>query len=128
MSKLTGEETIRDIVSSLGNAEKYTRGVLENMAEFRRQGLDSVVRIGTTGEGIYPFYRLDPVDSETLGAMDNLSQFLEEMAIFNGRNHKRMEWTAHDIRGENWSVGEMAFEEVQALLGELRKFRRSRQE
>jgi hypothetical protein len=39
---------------------------------------------------------------------------------FNGRNHKRLEWGAKELRGESWSTRAMSYDDVQILLGKLR--------
>ena len=130
--KLIGTETIRDIIPSLANAEEYVRNVLGHMAAFKRRQIEPVVRIGTTGEGIVPHYRIEPYSKkvETLDDFDvevarnSLLGYIENVAAFNGRSHKKMNWGAFNIRGEHWSSGTMNFVEVQSLLGELRFGRR----
>lgn len=126
MEKLSGDETIRDIIGSLAKPENYVRGVLSNMAEFRRRDIEPIVRIGTTGQGIYPHYCLEPADRHDADPNDQLKaldQYCETLTAFNGRNHKPMEWSFMEIRGEHWSNGFMSFDEVQSLLGELRGYR-----
>jgi hypothetical protein len=132
--KLSGTETIRDILPSLANAEEYVRNVLGHMASFKRRQVDPVVRIGSTGEGIVPHYRIEPNSKkiETLDDFDaetvanDFSSYVEHMAAFNGRSHKKMDWGAFNIRGEHWSSGAMNFVEVQSLLGELRSGKKNR--
>lgn len=122
MMTLRGDETLREVSERLSNAEDYVRGVLGNMAKYRRKSLIPTVRIGTTGQGLVPHYRIQPKanDDDLSTAMESFGEYLTHVEAFNGRNHKTMDWTALQIRGEHWSRGMMTFEEVQLLLGELR--------
>lgn len=126
MGKLNGNETIRDVVSSLAKPEPYVRGVLGNMSDFRRRGIDPIVKIGTTGQGIYPHYRIEPANGDGSDIGAEITAFLETMIAFGGRNHKPMEWTAFDVRGEHWSEESMTYDEVQTLLGSLRGYKGKR--
>jgi len=124
---MRGDETIRDIIGTLANAEEYVRQVLGNMAAFRKDAAEPMIRIGVTGDGIVPYYRIEPFQSrETDHALQGLSEYIEHMKVFNGRSHRKMEWTAFDIQGGNWSSGYMTFKEVQQLLGDLRGFNRKK--
>ena len=95
------------------------RGVLGNMydcvSNYNLDMTDVQVRIGCTGKGRTPHYRIErgwPVD-----------QFADEAyvyGIFNGRNHKTlMEWTTV-VKDEHWSEKPSSFEQVRELLGLLR--------
>jgi hypothetical protein len=77
---------IADIIEDLRDPLDYVRRVLGNMHEFRQEHGSAAVRIGTTGRGIVPHYRIEPPDRP----------FLEDMDLyyvaFDGRSHKRLPW------------------------------------
>ena len=126
MAKLVGDETIRDIADRLSQPESYVRGVFGNMAAYRKEvGAEPIVKIGCTGEGFYPHYRIEPESRPDPHAIIDFDMdgFLK-LATFNGRNHSAMDWTAKDIVGEHWSSGSMTYRDVQNLLGDIRGFAR----
>lgn len=113
------DAVIADIVVSLDNPIGYVRGVLGRMFECEKENGSAIVRIGTTGRGKSPHYRVEPelsFDSFNPEARD------KHFAAFHGRSHKKLDWGYDELRGEHWSSKEMTLEEVQKLLGELRKF------
>jgi hypothetical protein len=119
--KVANDATIVDIVTSLKNPAGYVRGVLANMADYRKEQGTAVVRIGTTGQGVVPHYRIQREHStvgELVGFDDEAGYFM----AFHGSNHERLEWGSAQLRGEHWSTRALTFEEVQALLGKLRGF------
>lgn len=126
LKKLSGDESIREVIGSLAKPEAYARGVLGNMAEFKPRDIKPIVRIGTTGQGIYPHYRIESAHGDGSDILGDLNASIETMTAFNGRNHKAMDWTPYEIRGEHWSDGLMTFDEVQTLLGELRRYKGKR--
>jgi len=118
---LLGSETIRDIIDSLDKPESYVRGVLGSMFNYRQTIAEPIVAIGVTGKGIVPHYRLQPA-SNGEDVLESVTDYWNNVAAFNGRNHKQMEWDASQIKGDNWSGGRMTLGEVQALLGDLRGY------
>ena len=60
-----------DVLTTLANPERYLRGVLKNLYECKSQKQtgkkgDVVARIGITGEGTFPHYRIDYFDDVDL--------------------------------------------------------------
>jgi hypothetical protein len=108
--------TIADIICTLAHPEEYVRGVLGHLYECRRDYPTAYVRIGITGHGIVPHYRIEypgyaGAPPGTFGA-------------FRGDNHKRL--VDEDLlRDEHWSTKMMSLEEVATLLGNLRKAKKS---
>lgn len=94
--------TISDVRHTLAQPERYVRVVLSNIVGAEREHGPVVVRIGVTGTGQFPHYRLDKRERrELLGS--ELTAYLPLQA-FNGRNHQPL-----------------AREEIMTLLGQLRQ-------
>lgn len=55
---ISNDAIISDIVASLDNAESYVRAVFGNMVDYRKTHGTAFVRIGTTGQGVVPHYRI----------------------------------------------------------------------
>jgi hypothetical protein len=119
---LSHKATIADIVSTLESPVKYVRGVFGNMIDFRKEHGDAFVRIGTTGRGIYPHYRVEAELSPY--QIDDEWDPVKNFTAFNGKNHKKLDWEWPIVRGHNWSAETMNCDEVQQLLGSLRNFKR----
>ena len=118
--KLTNDATITDIVESLKRPVEYVRRVYGNMLDFEKEHGAAFVRIGMTGRGIAPNYRIEP------GELDNyLDDKWLDCSAFSGLSHKKSDWGIYDLRGEHWSVKGMNCNEVQTLLGSLRNFKKS---
>jgi hypothetical protein len=124
--KLPEDAMIADITASLDNPADYVRGVLGNMVEYRKEHGSAVARIGITGRGIAPHYRIEPI-SESNQFIDDIltggDDLEKHFVAFHGRNHKRLDWSSQELRGSHWSRGRMDFEGVQRLLGELRNYK-----
>ena len=119
---LAKDVILTDIPSSLRSPKEYVRRVLENMAGFRREHGAAVVRIGTTGSGVAPHYRIQKENSRTgefAAVVDNDEEGY--FSAFHGSSHKKLPLGSSELRSEHWSVKAMTFEEVQQLLGSLRK-------
>ncbi len=132
---LASDATIVDIAAHLSNPVKYVRGVLGNlyvcMGEHKHDVIvdsdgtevpisnDVQVRIGVTGRGRAPHYRV-----ERGWEVDRWSSDAKVYGIFDGRSHKTlMEWT-DAIKDEHWSEKPASFDDVEKLLGELLQFKR----
>jgi hypothetical protein len=98
------DATILDVLPILDNAETYVRKVLDRMKEYQSGG-EIVVRIGTTGTGKFPSYRLDYAEGEIIQA-------------FGGQAHRPFT-DVGIIDGANWSIGSMTLEEVKRLYEKL---------
>lgn len=105
---LKPDATIADVLPDLGDAETYLCRVLEPLHANRHVG--AVVRIGTSGSGAYPCFRickLSPTGESILAAYnDNGTQFP----------------TAEGV--EHWSSKAMTLDEVKTLLGSVRSSKR----
>jgi len=58
-SVMADDATIADVVGTLNKPLEYVRRVLERMWECKRQFGIALVRIGVTGEGRTPNYRVE---------------------------------------------------------------------
>jgi hypothetical protein len=104
---------IMDVVDTLDDPVEYARGVVENFFS-HEYGFDrqrAVVRIGVSGRGIIPNYAIEQRGEHT--------PTFELRYCFHGRNHKEI--LEDSFIGENWSSAAMSCDEVQSLLGELRR-------
>lgn len=113
---ITAESTLRTLVSGLKNPEEFVRRALGNMLECTR---DCQVRVVLDSNTAFPDYVVemlfdDVVDGEEI-------EHSQPTAFFKGRNHqgRLIEPADYD---RPWSSEAMRFEEVQALIGELRNF------
>lgn len=119
MPKIAPDATIADILSTLDKPEEYLRGIVGNLNECQRTYGDAWVRIGITGRGIVPHYRVE-MPAEAAG-----TPVPWPWKVFNGRNHKTL--VDEDLlRDEHWSKRSMTLEETRKLLGEIRMMKRNR--
>src|ERR1700675_142568 len=94
------DTTIADIARTLANPKAYVRGVFENMHACKQEKGSAFVRIGTTGRGIVPHYRVSPdthqmLDDEVLlNPQDD--RWSDLFVAFNGRNHRRLPWASKE--------------------------------
>ena len=137
---LDPNETIRSLVAkhTLNAPNTYVLGVLRNMAAWRREHPDSVpiVRVGVSGDGRAPHYRVSPlpagvgIDDNPEIAIEEIDQWLAakrtgedphgHFAVYRGTGHGELELSPAELTTHNWSGARMTYEEVEALLGELR--------
>jgi hypothetical protein len=110
---IRSDTTIADVLPTLDKPEHYVRGVLENLYLCKREWPSATVRIGITGRGIVPHYRVE-YPAEAAGTpMPGIFD------AFNGRNHKKL--ADEDVlRDEHWSSRAMTLEQVRDLLGQIR--------
>ena len=120
LTRLGPSDTLTDILDTLKNPSEYVRGVLGNLMICKKEYGSACVRIGTTGGGISPHYRIEPA------AEFSRDDWLDERfwQAYDGRNHKRLDWGFSELRDQHWSPKAMNFDDVQNLLGKLRNFRR----
>ncbi len=123
MAGLPRNTKISDIVDSLDDAEAYVRGVLENMYLCRKEHGSALVRVGITGRGIFPHYRVAPAGDQSGDvSIGGLKKFLDNNFVaYNGRNHEELPWDFLELKEVHWSEAAMEIDEVKALLGRLRK-------
>ena len=121
---LARNATIADVRDDLVKPERYVRLVLSNIVAAEREHGPVVVRIGVTGTGQFPHYRIDRRDRHEI--FDSELTVDIPFQTINGRNHQPLaivpEGEEADIlRDEHWSNGDMTREEVMTLLGEIRR-------
>ena len=131
---LADDVTLRDVVNAntLNEPERYVRGVLGNMGDCRRRFGTATVQLGITGDGRSPNYQVSPARDPDEDVEAWLDYYVEAMttgndpkqrfAAFNGMSHKQLAFGANELRYKHWSDERSDYEEVQALLGELRGY------
>jgi hypothetical protein len=115
---------IEDVLLTLADPEEYVRGILEALSTRNSIGNEAVVRIGTSGSGVQPYYSIEEgEDAETITMPDGMMiRRYRHRAVFHGRSHKQI--LEDEFMGTSWSsVGE-TFAEVQSILGRLRVSKR----
>jgi hypothetical protein len=102
--------TIEDVLPTLKSPEGYVRGVFGHLHECKAKHGNAFVRIGTSGRGLIPYYRVvckhEGDENETV------------FNAFYGDNHNSFK-TVEASNG-TWSSAAMSYEEVQNLLGKIR--------
>ena len=120
--QMTSNCRISDLVHSLSDPITYPREVLGNFASYRYDPETSKVRIGITGTGKAPNYKIEePNVAVTLIVRSHpIEMTMTPARTFDGRNHREMtEHDDHERHGENWSTDAMSFAELKALLSSL---------
>jgi hypothetical protein len=117
--QIPDDAKISDIIAKLDSPIEYVRRVLGNMGSCRKKHGTAFVRIGTTGRGVVPHYRVGPEFS--LEVFNDNDVLAAQFVAFLGRSHKQLPWGFGELNGDNWSLGRMNYDEVQILLGSLRK-------
>jgi len=125
-SKLPDDATVAEVLPTLRNPEDYLRGMLENMMLCKREHGGASVRIGTTGLGITPHYRVEPDKDYLDVVLKDGGDISPYFVAYHGSNHKRLDWGFDELQTSNWSAKLMTLNEIQVLLGNLRGFRRKR--
>jgi hypothetical protein len=135
---LARDVTIADLLGTLARPEDYVRGVLENLYACLSQGSgsqkgDLFVRIGVTGHGIVPHYRIDYFDELDLSSkgLGNTSVCVT-FGAFDGRTHKKIavleeasiQRDESILLDQNWSTRSMTFKEIENLLGQIRDIKK----
>lgn len=107
---MTTSATIRDVLGTLVAPENYVCVVLEHMTECRKRHGSATVRIGITGQGLYPshkiLYSLEEGGEDVFGAWSDRTRFTE---------------TLHE---DTWSSAHMTLSEVKELLADIRQIKR----
>lgn len=112
--KLPADATLRDLKLSASERESFVRRAFGVIHQAAKDDPNVVLRLGVTGTGQAPNYRLEKGEAGTL-----------IMAI-NGANHQP--WNEGDkFDGScTWSEATMSKADVEGLLGEIRNFSRKR--
>lgn len=116
--KLERNATIETVIATVRKPEDYVCGVLDKLYACRREHGAAAVRIGITGRGIVPYYRI--VHGAQAGCPDRNDQIYG--AFYD--NHRPLEAATSSEMNGHWSDNFMTFEEVQDLRGRLPKARR----
>jgi hypothetical protein len=126
---LSQDATTADVLATLARPESYVRGMLENMYECKREHGNAVARIGVTGGGVAPNYRIEFEHEEPLLGFSGFKVGI--VGVFDGRSHKIIQWIDDiaqedgiPVRDENWSSRSMSLSDVAALLGQIRQARK----
>ena len=125
--KLPADVLIEDVASRLNKPVDYVRHVFGNMNTYKRDHGTAHLRLGTTGRGLAPNYRIEPAPdrhaflSEVKFDEGDWGDTSKYFIAFNGSSHKQMEWGAAELQGAHWSEKYTSYDDVQALLGRLRR-------
>lgn len=119
--------SIPDVLQTLARPEHYVRGILEILHECRREHGNATVRIGVTGDGIAPHYRIDfRMPENVLGIANGI------FGAFDGRSHKLIRWIDDSsqedgsvLQANHWSTRSMTIDEVATYLGQIRGFKKN---
>ncbi len=109
---LEANVTLRDLVGKLNDPVAFIRGVIGVMHETKKEHGDVVVRLGLTGTGKLPNYRLD---SAVTG---------QPIQAFDGNGHGAWKGEEDFTAPTNWSTEAMTRTEVEDVLAELTGFKR----
>ena len=117
-----GTETsgLRDILAALGKPEKYLCGVLGDIILCRRMYGSADVRIGTTGRGIAPHYRIEP---EAICFRRLSDDPCPDCVAYHGQSHKELKWEPDRLCDGSWSSQIWTIEDVQTFLSQMRMSR-----
>lgn len=108
-AKLPSDATVRDVAR-----DTYARGVLDNMWHCRKKVGEPVVRIGVTGIGVCPNYRIEYVDK--------IKDKIKIFGTYRGSGDHSPLFTGNEgLRDEHWSTETMTLEDVAQLRSELQK-------
>src|SRR5439155_17525249 len=96
-STIASDAILSDVVATLHKPKEYVRRVLGNMFEFKKTHGAAVLRLGTTGRGIVPNYRVQK-DHDSLSPLVALIENDKSVfySAFHGRTHKQLEWGASE--------------------------------
>lgn len=128
---IENDSTIADVVTKLKKPQEYVRRVCEHMWDCKQQFGSATVRIGVMGRGRAPNYRIEcPGKDEDVPA---------NFAVYNGLGRKEIRELGmvdletlfapapappepkHLLQYDHWSTRSMSLDEIQVLLGKLRR-------
>jgi hypothetical protein len=104
--RIPSNATISNILSTLSNPDRFVAHALDVMRQTEKQRSSAcVMRLGVTGGGVLPNFRVDAADGTwTAGAFDGVSFKSFPLGSDDG----------------NWSTRSLATNEVEAILASLR--------
>ena len=104
------DATLRDVLASLDRPESFVRQALGVMLEVAKEHGPVVMRLGITGRGRAPNYRLENAETR------------DPIIALDGANHRPWPDGASFSAAPNWSTEVMSKDEVANLLGEVRGY------
>jgi hypothetical protein len=113
MKTLPEDATVENILPSLTDQDDYVSGLFGKLRKANQQTGNAVVRIGITGKGRHPAYRIEHPGNDI------------QPEPFDGQLHRAFT----DVKAtydENWSTQTMTYQEIEDLLGRLRNFTRKK--
>jgi hypothetical protein len=125
-ARLPPNAAVTDVLATLARPTDYLRGMLANLYECKRQRGSARARIGITGDGIAPHYRIDfSFQENSLGFKHGI------FGAFDGRSHKLIAWIDEASQDDgsvlvsgHWSTRAMTVEEVANILGQIGNFKK----
>jgi hypothetical protein len=120
--QMTSNSRISDIVHLLADPIGYVNEVISSFVSYGYDPETSKVRIGITGKGDAPNYKIEEPSFTAPLAVRSLpfEMTVTPAHTFNGRNHTEMtRLVDHPWHRENWSTDVMSFTELKALLSSL---------
>ncbi len=118
MPDLPPSATIQSVLDSLLKPDEYVSGVYQELRNAKKANpLNQVaVRLGITGRGISPYYRivLDPKDGEPDTDDRIVGAYYD--------NHTPLEGSTSSANNESWSTRFMTIDEVESLLRSMRGY------
>lgn len=121
------DSTLADVLATLAKPENCVRGMLENLYACKRELGNATARIGITGGGVAPNYRIEFEHEEPPLGFPGFKS--GTVGVFDGRNHKLIEWIndiaqeegTTPVKDEHWSNHAMSLEDVAVFLGQIRQ-------
>jgi hypothetical protein len=127
---ISRDAIVQDILTTLKDPEEYLRGALGRLYECCRERGNAVLRIGITGLGKVPHYRVDVPNGRKFSLIGEGEPAFDYWRAFHGSNHKLLVTEGEEpeiLRNEHWSTRVSTCAEVRELLGQHRGFKRKGQ-
>ena len=120
----TGDHSIEGMLSSVTDLNSYIEGVMSNFLSCGCNPKAHKIRLGMSGVGIAPNYRIEEEEQNTL-ILPDFTIAGPCSRTFNGRSHREMtELDDHQWHSNNWSRL-ITFAELQAHARELNSTNRA---
>jgi hypothetical protein len=118
--QMTSGSRISDLIHVLSDPIEYVSGVISNFVSYGYDRETSAIRIGVTGVGVFPNYKIEEPSVPVTVAVLSHQFKMTPAHTFSGRNHREMmELDDHERHDENWSTNTMSFAELEELLSNL---------
>jgi len=120
--QIGSDSRISDLVDVLSDPVEYVSGIVSNFVSHGHDREASAIRIGVTGRGIFPNYKIEePGVPMTITVRScRFDMTMTPARTFNGRNHREMmELDDHERNDKNWSAAKMSFAELEVLLSKI---------